>query len=99
MRAEEPQILEGLLVSIKGERKAWEPPEGAIVLEGILVSPQAIDKQEHPESSKNPPLEMFKPLTMKKIPTIPRVQRRSCKHHTSTTDLRGHLGSKRVSPT
>jgi hypothetical protein len=47
MRDEEPQILEGLPVSIKGERKVRELPEGAIVLEGILVSPQAMDKQEH----------------------------------------------------
>jgi hypothetical protein len=69
MRAEEPQILEGLPVSIKGERKAWEPPEGAIVLEGIPVSPQAMDKQEHPEPSQDPPLEMFELLTIKKIPS------------------------------
>jgi hypothetical protein len=34
-RAEGPQILKGLPVSIKEEKKAWEPPEGAIVLEGI----------------------------------------------------------------
>jgi hypothetical protein len=37
-------------------------------LEGILVSPKAMDKQEHPESSQDPPPELFKPLTMKKIP-------------------------------
>uniref|UniRef100_A0A804PJW5 Uncharacterized protein n=1 Tax=Zea mays TaxID=4577 RepID=A0A804PJW5_MAIZE len=29
---------------------------------------KAMDKQEHPESSQDPPLEMFEPLTMKKIP-------------------------------
>jgi hypothetical protein len=27
-----------------------------------------MDKQEHPESSQDPPPELFKPLTMKKIP-------------------------------
>ncbi|PWZ54488.1 hypothetical protein Zm00014a_001031 [Zea mays] len=68
MRAEDPQILEGHPVSIKGEKKAWELPEGAIVLEGIPVSPKAMDKQEHPESSQDPPPELFEPLTMKKIP-------------------------------
>jgi hypothetical protein len=69
MRAEDPQILEGHPVSIRGEKKAWELPEGAIVLEGIPVSPKAMDKQEHLESSQDPPLELFEPLTMKKIPT------------------------------
>jgi hypothetical protein len=68
-RAEDLQILEGHLVSIRGEKKAWELPEGAIVLEGIPVSPQVMDKQEHPESSHDPPPELFEPLTMKKIPT------------------------------
>ena len=38
-RAEDPQILEGHPVSITGEKKAWELPEGAIVLEGMPVSP------------------------------------------------------------
>jgi hypothetical protein len=42
MRAEDPQILEGHPVSIRGEKKAWELPEGAIVLEGIPVFPQAM---------------------------------------------------------
>jgi hypothetical protein len=68
MRAEDPQILEGHLVSTRGKKKAWELPEGAIVLEGIPVFPQAMDKQEHPESSQDPPPELFEPLTMKKIP-------------------------------
>jgi hypothetical protein len=68
MRAEGPQILEGHLVSIRGDKKAWELPEGAIVLEGIPVSPQAMDKQEHPESSQDSPPELFEPLTLKKIP-------------------------------
>ncbi|PWZ27784.1 hypothetical protein Zm00014a_032264 [Zea mays] len=67
-RAEDPQILEGHPVSIRGQKKAWELPEGAIVLEGILVSPKAMDKQEHPESSQDPPPELFEPLAMKKIP-------------------------------
>ncbi|PWZ29362.1 hypothetical protein Zm00014a_021873 [Zea mays] len=67
MRAEDPQILEGHSVSTRGEKKAWELPEGAIVLEGIPVSPQAMDKQEHPESSLDPPPELFELLTMKKI--------------------------------
>jgi hypothetical protein len=66
-RAEDPQILEGRPVSIKGEKKTWELPEGAIVLEGIPVFPQVMDKQERPESSQDPPLELFEPLTMKKI--------------------------------
>jgi hypothetical protein len=67
MRDEDPQILEGHPVSIIGEKKAWELPKGAIVLEGIPVFPQAMDKQEHPKSSQDPPLELFEPLTMKKI--------------------------------
>jgi hypothetical protein len=67
-RAEDPQILEGHPVSIRGEKKAWESPEGAIVLEGIPIFPQAMNKQEHPESSQDPPPKLFEPLTMKKIP-------------------------------
>jgi hypothetical protein len=54
MRAEDPQILEGHSVSIKGKKKTWELPEGAIVLEGISVSTQAMEKQEHPKSSQDP---------------------------------------------
>ncbi|PWZ57771.1 hypothetical protein Zm00014a_033535 [Zea mays] len=68
IKAKDPQILEGHSVSTRGEKKAWELPEGAIVLEGIPVSPKAMDKQEHPESSQDPPPELFEPLTMKKIP-------------------------------
>jgi hypothetical protein len=68
MRVEDPQILESNPVSTRGEKKAWELLEGAIVLEGIPISPQAMDKQEHPESSQDPPPELFEPLTMKKIP-------------------------------
>jgi hypothetical protein len=71
-RAEDPQILEGHPVSIRGEKKAWELPEGAIVLEGIPVFPQAMNKKEHPESSQDPPPELFEPLTMKKIPALSR---------------------------
>jgi hypothetical protein len=56
------------LVSIRGEKKAWELLEGAIVLEGMPVSPKAMGKQEHPESSQDPPPELFEPLAMKKIP-------------------------------
>jgi hypothetical protein len=67
-RAKDPQILEGHPISIIGEKKAWELPKGAIVLEGIPVFPQAMNKQEHPESSQDPPPELFEPLTMKKIP-------------------------------
>jgi hypothetical protein len=67
LRAEDPQILEGHPVSIRGEKKAWELPEGSIVFEGIPVFPQAMNKQEHPESSQDPPPELFEPLTMKKI--------------------------------
>ncbi|PWZ40831.1 hypothetical protein Zm00014a_031374 [Zea mays] len=68
VRAEDPQILEGHPVSIRGEKKAWELPEGTIVLEGIPVFLKAMDKQEHPESSQHPPPELFEPLTMKNIP-------------------------------
>jgi hypothetical protein len=68
IRAEDPQILEGHPDSIRGEKKIWELPEGAIVLEGIPVFPQAMNKQEHPESSQDPPPELFEPLNMKKIP-------------------------------
>jgi hypothetical protein len=67
MRVEDPQILEGHPVSIRGEKKTWELPEGATVLEGIPVFPQDVDKQEHPESSQDPPPELFELLTMKKI--------------------------------
>ncbi|PWZ10811.1 hypothetical protein Zm00014a_034248 [Zea mays] len=67
MRAEDPQIIEGHPVSIRGEKKAWELLKGAIVLEGMSVSPQAMDKQELPESSQDPLAELFEPLTMKKI--------------------------------
>jgi hypothetical protein len=69
MRAEDPQILEGHSVSIRGDKKTWELPEGAIVLEGMTISPQAMDKQEHLKSSQDPPPVLFEPLTMKKIPT------------------------------
>jgi hypothetical protein len=68
VRVEDPQILEGHPVSIRGEKKAWELPEGAIFLEGIPVFPQAMNKKEHPESSQDPSLELFEPLTVKKIP-------------------------------
>ncbi|PWZ30413.1 hypothetical protein Zm00014a_009161 [Zea mays] len=68
MRVEDPQILEGHPVSTRGEKKAWELPKGAIILEGITVFPQAMNKQKHPESSQDPPPELFEPLTMKKIP-------------------------------
>ncbi|XP_035821200.1 uncharacterized protein [Zea mays] len=51
MKDEDPQILEGHPISIRGEKKAWELLEGAIVLEGIPVFPQAMDKQEYPKSS------------------------------------------------
>jgi hypothetical protein len=39
MRVEDSQILEGHPVSIRGEKKTWELPEGVIVLEGIPVFP------------------------------------------------------------
>jgi hypothetical protein len=62
MRAKDPQILEGHPVSIKGEKKVWELPEEAIVLEGMPVSPKAMDKKEYPESSQDPLPELFEPL-------------------------------------
>ena len=64
MRAEDLEILEGHPVSLRGEKKVWELSEGAIVLAGIPVFPRAMDKQEHPESSQDPPPELFEPLTM-----------------------------------
>ncbi|PWZ07233.1 hypothetical protein Zm00014a_031201 [Zea mays] len=51
IKAEDPEILEGHPISISGEKKAWELPKGAIVLEGIPVFPQAMDKQ----STSSPP--------------------------------------------
>jgi hypothetical protein len=92
MRTKDPQILEGHPVSIKGEKKTWELPEGAIVLEGMPVSLQAMDKQEHPKSSQDPPLELFEPLTMKKI-LAPSLEIKE--EAASTTAL---LGATRVSP-
>jgi hypothetical protein len=68
VRVEDPQVLEGHPVCLRGEKKSWELLEGAIVLEGIPVFPQAMNKQEHPEASQDPPSELFEPLTMKKIP-------------------------------
>jgi hypothetical protein len=38
----------------------------------MSVFPQSMDKKEHPESSQDPPPELFEPLTMKKIPAPPR---------------------------
>jgi hypothetical protein len=68
LESHEVIVVEGHPVSIRGEKKAWELPEGAIVLEGIPVSPKAMDKQERTEFSQDPPPELFEPLTMKKIP-------------------------------
>jgi hypothetical protein len=90
-RVEDPQILEGHPVSIKGEKKAWELPEWAIVFEGIPVSPKAMDKQEHPESSQDPPLELFEPLTMKKIPAPSREIKEEAASTLSGTIIRGTL--------
>jgi hypothetical protein len=39
MRGEDSRILEGHPISIRGDKKAWELSEGAIVLEGIPVYP------------------------------------------------------------
>ncbi|PWZ25356.1 hypothetical protein Zm00014a_009553 [Zea mays] len=72
IRVEDPHILKGHPVSTRGEKKAWELPKEAIVLEGIPVFPQAMDKQKHPESSQDPPPELFEPLTMKKILALSR---------------------------
>jgi hypothetical protein len=75
-RAEDPQILEGHPVSIREEKKAWELPEGAIVLEGIPVFPLTMNKQEHPESAQDPPPELFEPLTMKKFQHHPLMSKK-----------------------
>ena len=42
------QILEGILAGTKGKQKAWEPPEGAIVLGSTPVSPRAMEEEAHP---------------------------------------------------
>uniref|UniRef100_A0A804QMH5 Uncharacterized protein n=1 Tax=Zea mays TaxID=4577 RepID=A0A804QMH5_MAIZE len=60
--------VQKLIEAYLRRKEGWELSEGAIALEGIPVSPQAMDKQEHPESSQDPPLELFEPFTMKKIP-------------------------------
>ncbi|PWZ52408.1 hypothetical protein Zm00014a_035814 [Zea mays] len=98
IKAEDPQILEGHPVSTKGEKKAWELLEGTIVLEGISVFPQAMDKKEHHESSQDPPPELFEPLTMKKIlaPSLesrkklqaPRQHRRPLRSYKSQSSLK-----------
>ncbi|PWZ30989.1 hypothetical protein Zm00014a_015323 [Zea mays] len=97
-RAEDPQILKGHPVSTRGEKKAWELPEGAIVLEGIPVFLQAMDKQEHPESSQDPLPELFEPLTMrrfrhpplrsKKKLQAPRQHRRPLRSYKSQSSLK-----------
>jgi hypothetical protein len=53
-RAKDPQILEGHPVSIRGEKKAWELPEGAIVLEGIPVSLRLWISKSTPSPPKIP---------------------------------------------
>ena len=64
------QILEGILAGTKGKQKAWEPPEGAIVLGSTPVSPRAMEEEAHPESSQvlRPDPDLEEPRTMKKIP-------------------------------
>ena len=64
------QILEGILAGTKGKQKAWEPPEGAIVLGSTPVSPRAMEEEAHPESSQvlHPDPDPEEPRTMKKIP-------------------------------
>uniref|UniRef100_A0A804RH24 Uncharacterized protein n=2 Tax=Zea mays TaxID=4577 RepID=A0A804RH24_MAIZE len=37
-------------------------------IQKLMEAYLAMDKQEHPESSQDPPPELFEPLTMKKIP-------------------------------
>ncbi|PWZ19607.1 hypothetical protein Zm00014a_036441 [Zea mays] len=81
IKAEDPQILEGHPVSIRGEKKAWELPEGAKVLEGIPVFPQAMNKQEHLKSTQDPSPELFEPLTMKKIPASSREKLQAPRQH------------------
>jgi hypothetical protein len=97
MRAEDPQILEGHPVSIKGEKKAWELSEGDIVLEGIPVLSQAMNKQEHPESSQDPPPELFEPLIMKKIPAPSREIKKKLKApHQHRRPLRSYKSQSRL---
>ncbi|PWZ46330.1 hypothetical protein Zm00014a_024552 [Zea mays] len=62
-----PQILEGHR-SLSEERRGLGTTGRSHSLEGIPVFPKAMDKQEHPESSQDPPPELFEPLTIKKIP-------------------------------
>ncbi|PWZ04452.1 hypothetical protein Zm00014a_001409 [Zea mays] len=66
MRDEEPQILEGLPISIEGERKAWELPEGAIVLEGMPVSPQVKE-----EAASTPPAPSPSEVTLELQEPVP----------------------------
>jgi hypothetical protein len=97
MRAEDPQILEGHSVSIKGEKKAWELSEGDIVLEGIPVLSQAMNKQEHPESSQDPPPELFEPLIMKKIPAPSReIKKKLQAPHQHRRPLRSYKSQSRL---
>uniref|UniRef100_A0A804LH35 Uncharacterized protein n=2 Tax=Zea mays TaxID=4577 RepID=A0A804LH35_MAIZE len=59
------KLMEAYLVT-HNQRRALRIQEPA---SSNPVQPmRAMDKQEHPESSQDPPLEMFEPLTMKKIP-------------------------------
>jgi hypothetical protein len=50
-----------------------------------------MDKQEHPESSQDPPLELFEPLTMKKIPAPSREIKEEAASTLSGTIIRGTL--------
>jgi hypothetical protein len=51
MRAEDPQILEGHPVSIRGEKKAWELPEGACWAHASLRRRSCVKKQLRLKSS------------------------------------------------
>ncbi|PWZ30786.1 hypothetical protein Zm00014a_015638 [Zea mays] len=66
-RAEDPRFLK-VTRSLSEERRRLGNSGRSHSLGRNSSLPKAMDKQEHPESSQDPPPELFEPLTMKKIP-------------------------------
>ncbi|PWZ24621.1 hypothetical protein Zm00014a_027102 [Zea mays] len=67
IRAEDPRFLK-VTRSLSEEKEGLGTPGRSHSLGRNSSLPKAMDKQEHPESSQDPPPELFEPLTMKKIP-------------------------------
>ncbi|PWZ07894.1 hypothetical protein Zm00014a_019094, partial [Zea mays] len=100
IRSEDPQILEGHPSSIKERRRLVNSPEGAIVLEGIPVFPQAMNKQEHPNPLKIPRRSCLSPYheedsiqhhhlkSRKKLQAPPRQHRPPSGNHKSQSNLK-----------